>query len=296
MQLTDEYCRYLLNKWGKEYFEKHPYLKIEKASARKLKLDCWSLYLYGKTAKIVYTKCAINPEYIKARNENKKNEKTTFIKSEDERFSNSISRSRSRVFELAMCNEFKYFCTFTQDQKLRDRFNLTEFRKDFTQLIRNINRNRTSENKIQYLLIPEQHKNGAWHLHGLLKGLTNEDLTAFTLKDKIPMKLKKQIMNGETVYNWHRYQRSFGYFTCTEIRNFEATAKYITKYISKDLQAGVIESGNHLFFASQGLKGRETIIKNSYEKCIVDKFDFENDYCKIKYIDLGCENIENKTE
>ena len=30
-----------------------------------------------------------------------------------ERFSQSVSRSRSLVFEIAMCNDFEYFCTFT---------------------------------------------------------------------------------------------------------------------------------------------------------------------------------------
>jgi len=169
---------------------------------------------------------------------------------------------------------------------MRDRFNLKEFRTDLAQFVRNLNRNRAEKQKIKYLLIPEQHKDGAWHMHGLFMGLTDKDLTPFTLKDKIPMKIKKQLMNGETVYDWHRYRKAFGYFTCTEIKDGNACAKYITKYISKDLQKTIRESGEHLFFASQGLKNKEVICKNNGDFCPFNEWDYENDYVKLKEIVL----------
>lgn len=200
-------------------------------------------------------------------------------KSENARFAQSISRTKSRVFELAACNEFQHFCTFTQDEKLRDRFDLSDFRKDFAQLVRNINRGR--ETKIKYLLIPEKHKNGAWHMHGLLSGLQPDDLRPFELTENIPERLKKMIRGGTAVYDWTRYRRAFGYFTCTEIESREACAKYVTKYISKDLQKTVREGGEHLFFASQGLKGRKTLIKNCADPCPVEKWDFENDFIRV---------------
>lgn len=82
--------------------------------------------------------------------------------------------AKARVNELALCNEFEYFCTFTQSDELRDRFDLKAFRKDFAMFVRNENRRR--EKKIKYLLVPERHKDGAWHMHGLLMGLTSDDL------------------------------------------------------------------------------------------------------------------------
>lgn len=50
------------------------------------------------------------------------------------RLSNSISRSRSRVWELAMCNPWQYWCTFTTDEKKIDRFNLDTYQKNFLNL------------------------------------------------------------------------------------------------------------------------------------------------------------------
>ena len=269
-------------------------------SGQKLLHDVYNAYAYGDTVKIVYIKCArrlekpftgfyytepekrVIPKNIGCSEYTPLSRLCTLddvSKSENARFSQSISRTKSRVFELAACNEFQYFCTFTQDEKLRDRFDLSDFRKDFAQLVRNINRGR--ETKIKYLLIPEQHKNGAWHMHGLLTGLQSDDLRPFELTENIPERLKKMIRNGTAVYDWTRYRRAFGYFTCTEIESREACAKYVTKYISKDLQKTVRESGEHLFFASQGLKGRQTLIKNCAEPCPVEKWDFENDFIRI---------------
>lgn len=271
--------------FAKSHFKKHPFPQAtEKHLISGQRHDIFNIYAYGDIIKIVYIK--------RGRNLKNPDHKPNFIpekrdlteKEKNERFSQSISRSKARIFELAMCNEFTHFCTFTQDQKKRNRFDLFEFRKDFSQFIRNQNRFRDEESKIKYLLIPEQHKNGAWHMHGLLMGLGENDLKEFSTKDHIPKRIKDQIKNGEKVFDWLKYRKSFGYFTCTEIKEKGACSKYITKYISKDLQKTIHESGEHLFFASKGLKGREVILKNCAENCPFDEWDFENDYVKVKEI------------
>ena len=248
--------------------------------------DYWSAYDYGDVVRFVYIKSA--PETPRPEREDffddlppKKKIETFSQRSDEERFKSSVTRSKNRIFELAMCNEFTHFCTFTQDQEKRNRFDLADFRKDFAQLVRNLNRDRQPDSKIKYLLIPEQHKDGAWHMHGLLKGLTDSDLRKFELSEKLPLSIKRQLQKGEAVYDWTRYRKAFGYFTCTEIKEQTACAKYITKYISKDLQKTVREAGEHLFFASQGLKGREPIVKNCSEPCPITEWDFENEYVKI---------------
>ena len=244
--------------------------------------DYFSIYLYGSIVKVVYHKTGIIEQSKK-----EKSFVSKIPKSEDERFSSSISRTKSKVFELSACNEFTHFCTFTQDEKMRDRFDLKAFRKDFTMLIRNMNRNRSEDNKIKYLLIPEKHKKGGWHLHGLFMGLTDNDLRAFTLSEKLPYHIRHSLQRGKTVYDWTAYRKRFGYFTCTKIENPEACSRYITKYISKDFQKEVRGANEHLFFASQGLKRREPIVLNSFDPCPFTDFDFENDFIKIKTFSLN---------
>ena len=276
------YYEYLL----KSATEKVGYDFKDHGKQGRLNNDFWSAYDYGDVVKIVYVKNA--PPTAKPPKEGAP-AKPKFEKQErpeGERFSNSVSRSKARIFELAMCNEFTHFCTFTQDEKKRDRFDLKEFRKDFAQLVRNLNRERAEGEKIKYLLIPEQHKDGAWHMHGLLKGLKDTDLRQFELDEKLPYRIREQIKKGAKIYDWRRYRRAFGYFTCTEIKSGSACAKYITKYISKDLQKSVNAAGEHLFFASQGLKSRETIMKKCFDKCPITEWDFENDYVKIAEIKI----------
>ena len=253
----------------------------------KIDHDTWYLYRYGDGVKVVYLK--YGKEAPKRKIE--QNTKPLSQKEENTRLSQSVSRTKSTIFELAICNEFTHFCTFTQDENIvGDRFDLAKFRKDFAQFIRNENRGR--ENKIKYLVVPEQHKNGAWHFHGLLSGLTDQDLRKFTLSEKLPMRIKKPIMNGENVYNWDKYAKKFGFFTATDIKSHVACSKYITKYITKEVVKNNLSKGQHSYFASQGLKRRELILRTDVEPCPITNWGFENDYIKTAWFD----NAEEYTE
>lgn len=247
--------------------------------------DYWSAYLIGDEIKYVYFKNGyIHPD------EPKKNKPLTLPKNnnivtDSERLKNSLSRTRSTVFELAKCNEFNFFCTFTLDKNLRDRNDLGAFVKSFGQFVRDMNRKR--ENKITYLCLPEQHTKGGWHLHGLLNNLEiGQDLVPFKKSDYIPKKLINRIENGENIYNFPLYAKKFGYFTATKIKDKNACSKYITKYITKDLQSEILDCGKHLFYASKGLNRKECIVKNSFEQAPFSDWDFENEYIKIKTVKI----------
>lgn len=284
----DEYILYLETEEVKKIIARRPPPTTTPPSEPKQHAthDVFNIYRYGDIIKVVYLKTC---PAIKTGERSKKSKikgKAENAEQSAERFAQSLSRTRARIFELAACNEFTHFCTFTQDKEKRDRFNLTEFREDFAQLVRNLNRSRAAGDKIKYLLIPEKHKKGGWHMHGFLKGLTPDDLRLFTLDEKLPQRLRKQLKEGAKIYDWTRYRRSFGYFTCTEIENGTAAAKYITKYVTKDVAETARESGAHLFFASQGLKGRKKLEWRSFDKCPVDNWDFENDFVKVKEYQL----------
>ena len=290
--------------------------------------DVWHAYSYGDKIKVVYVKASARriskqeplfseleglPDWLKAEAirstiyggtfvssssegdfpEAPRRDRSAEWKATEERLQSSISRTKNRIFELAMCNEFTMFCTLTQDEKkVRDRYDLDTFRKDFAHFVRNLNRSR--DVPIKYLMIPEQHKDGAWHIHGFFSVLeVGTDLTSFTLEDRIPYRLRKMIENGETVYNWPKYAKKYGFFTATAIKSKVAASSYITKYVTKDVAKQALESGRHLFFASQGLKGREVVVHDNLDQSgelvfcpIADgEWDFENDYVKVKWID-----------
>ena len=172
--------------------------------------------------------------------------------STSERFRQSVSRTRNRVFEIAACNSFDWFGTFTLDKEKYDRYDLSKFRKDFAQFLRD-ERKRTGA-RIEYLLIPERHQDGAWHMHGLLRGLPADAL--FPFDERAPRKLR-----DGGYFNWPRYQRRFGFCSFGAIRDQAKVAGYVTKYIAKGLDERSEDKDVHLYFASRGLARAEQIMR-----------------------------------
>lgn len=80
----------------------------------------------------------------------------------------SISRTRRNIRELALSNGFEYFATLTINSEHCDRFHLTECQELLRKKLKKLKR----KNEVfAYLFITEKHKNGAFHFHGLIKGV-----------------------------------------------------------------------------------------------------------------------------
>ncbi len=200
----------------------------------------------------------------------------------DEKTDESISRTRSRIFELAYCNSWQWFFTATLDPKKYVRSDLTMFHKILTQWLRNYNKKYNLN--IKFILIPELHSDGvSWHIHGLLFGLPVEYLKQFILGEKMSVKLAEKVKNGELLYNWLPYAEKFGFCDLEPIRSHEAVSKYITKYISKSLENSVKDLNAHMYYCSRGLNRAEIIKKGTMSANIVP--DFENDYCRISWLE-----------
>lgn len=90
------------------------------------------------------------------------------------RFEASLVRSKSRVMQLGFNNKWDYFVTLTLDERKVDRYDyksvikvLLKFFDDYKQ---------RKSNFFRYPVIPEQHKDGAWHFHGFLANIAPADL------------------------------------------------------------------------------------------------------------------------
>ena len=198
----------------------------------------------------------------------------------DEKLPENIRRAKSKVFELALCNEFTHFCTLTFSQdKVLDRYDLEGCMKSFCKWLNNYNNRKTSA-AVRYLLIPEPHKDGAWHLHGLVSGIPEADLRQFQLDEHLPDHIRKELSKGHQVFQWMPYDKKFGYCTLSPIRSTDAVSKYITKYVTKELGSSVKELNAHLYYRSQGLKQKELLY--SAPDCVLPDPDYEGAYSKIK--------------
>jgi hypothetical protein len=201
----------------------------------------------------------------------------------EEKLDNNISRAKSMIFEYAACNEFDYFVTFTLSKDKHDRYDLTGFIKKLGQDIRDLRKRKGID--IKYLLIPEPHKDGAWHMHGLIKGIPLEQLELFTLEDKLPNRLLDMIKKGRKIYNWPLYSEKYGFCTLEKVRSQIAISKYITKYISKALRVELSrEKEKKLYYNTKGLSTALEVYRGLYNPKIDIVPDYENEYVKTKML------------
>lgn len=200
----------------------------------------------------------------------------------DDKLLQALSRARRVCLELALCNDWKWFATFTIAQNNYDRKNLDGFYERFSEWLKY--QKKKYQVKIPYLLVPEKHRDGSWHMHGFFNADIDQFLVSF--KDQwecganIPYKL---VQNG--YFNWPEYQKKFGFCSFGKIRDHDATAFYATKYISKSFQGDARRVGLKLYYCSQGLN-RAQFFGSVYGPCPALDVHLKNDYeyCKTGFI------------
>lgn len=209
----------------------------------------------------------------------------------NEKMREAKCRARARIFELAFCNDWDWFFTGTLNSKLYDRTNLIKFHKDLTKWLHNYARNRKIP-KIDFLLIPELHKDGkSWHMHGLLHGLPVDHLTQFQIGMTMGAGLAEKVQRGDEVYNWEPYMRKFGFCDLERVKDSEAVSKYCCKYITKSLQHSVKESGAHMYYHSRGLRRSKIVAVGSFGG-VLPAPEYSNDYCTVSWLPYTDDNLK----
>ena len=93
--------------------------------------------------------------------------KETFY-SEEEIERISLSRTKNRIKEICLCNDFEFFGTITVNSVNSDRFSLTECQEKMKKLCHKLKRKNSD---FKFIFITEKHKNGAFHFHGMFTGV-----------------------------------------------------------------------------------------------------------------------------
>lgn len=171
-----------------------------------------------------------------------------------EKLNNSISRARSRVFEYVMNNDFYYYVTLTLNRN-NNRFDLDTARKKISNIIRYLRKKGLTN--LEYILIPELHKDGAIHFHGFFTSGFGEDF----------------YINKYGFLSWSSYDK-IGFSNISKIRNYKRCACYITKYINKDICSR--NKGSYIYFHSQGLSSNKPLCDITTCGLLPYRFDFEN--------------------
>lgn len=153
-------------------------------------------------------------------------------------------RAKQRIWDIARSNHWDYFFTLTLDPKQVDRFNYIEC----ANLIKRFTKSLAYYN-CKWIIVPEQHKSGAYHFHGLLQGTP-------------PLKIGKVLEDGTVLYNFENYE--FGFTSCSKIKDSQSVCTYLTKYITKEMS---VPQGQKRYWYSRHLNAPTFI----YEEVMSDK-------------------------
>lgn len=172
----------------------------------------------------------------------------------------SLSRTRRNIRELALCNDFEYFCTLTVNSSKCDRYSLDEVQDNLRKCLRNI---RNSSDNFKYLIVTEKHQDGAFHFHGLMSGVSDLYINEFGYLSNSKLDV-------------------LGFNSFSKIESIEKVSNYILKYISK---CCVKNSKNQVYISSRGLKKAERSELNTNIKNDI-KFSYSNDFADILDFDV----------
>lgn len=162
-----------------------------------------------------------------------KKESSGNVLSEEERKRvryNNLYNAKQNVIDLAYHNslikEWEWFITLTFAPGEVDRFNYEAVAEKLSSFLDNLKH----QNKdMRYVILPELHKNGAVHFHGIFSNVPN-----LKIEDARNVKTNKLIYkNGCKIYNIKNYK--YGFTTASKIKSQEAVSVYISKYMTKDL-------------------------------------------------------------
>ena len=197
------------------------------------------------------------------------------------RMDESLSRTRRIIKDTILCNSFSLFCTFTFDSsKVEDRFDFPSLRKQLCQFFNNYRKRYDS--CFRYLVIPEHHKDGAIHFHGVIT-LPRGLCTPLYVYKHINEGFSYRFKNKNHYCDWPAFSERFGYFSCSLIRKPEACSTYVAKYITKELaQWG---KNYQLVLKSKGLKKPELVYASDTDRLQLKPNDVDNEWCQSAWAD-----------
>lgn len=159
-------------------------------------------------------------------------------KSEGDDRLRSMRRARAKLRRLALANDFQYFVTLTLDKERIDRYDPKAIMQKVNRVLDNLVR----RHGLRYILVPEQHQDGAFHFHGFFAGDSLQVVDSGTIdlpwesKPKRPRDEQERAawlaQGGHVVYNLPQWP--LGFTTAIALYGtYSAAVAYVCKYVGK---------------------------------------------------------------
>lgn len=193
----------------------------------------------------------------------------------------SMTRTKNMIYHIARSNVWEWFVTLTIAPSPKiDRYDFKECSEKVRKWFNNLRSRKAPD--LYYLIVPEQHKDGAWHFHGLLGGCAGLSFVDSGKKS-----------GKEPIYNFENWK--FGFSTATAVQDTSRVSSYISKYITKTLVQET--KGLRRYWTSANCKRAEVeeylltgedlkrYLDKLYEKMTWKK-RLENGYYSIEYFEI----------
>ena len=158
-------------------------------------------------------------------------------------------RARKQLFELCACNDLNLFFTLTLDKEKIDRY-------DYKTVVRRFGQwadNRVRRKGLRYVAVPELHRDGAVHFHGLCNAASCRLVDSGKTDKK----------SGQKVYNLADW--NLGFTTAIYVYGArDAAAHYVAKYVTKQQCGGTI-GGRYYLHGGDLQRARCTYYHEDYE-------------------------------
>lgn len=150
---------------------------------------------------------------------------------------NNMKRAKGKIYDYSRANEWDWFVTLTFNPEKVDRYDYSACTRKLSDWLHNMRKG--AGEGFKYIVVPERHKDGAFHFHGL-----------FANCDSLSIEFSGHYTkDGEKIYNIGKYK--LGWTTATKVKTNEAVTKYITKYTTKDLMEHI--RGKKKYWVSRNL-------------------------------------------
>jgi len=209
--------------------------------------------------------------------------------------SDSVRASRSRtinkVYDIARSNMWEWFFTLTFNPEKVNSYNYAEVVKRLSLWLNNM---RKKCPDMKYIVVPEKHKSGRWHFHGLFADVGKLDfIDSGYVSD-----------SGKVIYNVGNYK--LGFSTAIKLDGSPKVVSYLCKYITKEVCEAT--KGKKRYWASRNVKLPEimdfdvTMDINDILKCcdvVNGHLKSLEGYVNVSYIDAPiystntCSFVEN---
>lgn len=196
----------------------------------------------------------------------------------------SLRRTRQRISDYVLCNQFELFVTFTFAKNRQD---INEKRRQMANWLKN---QRKRNGKFDYLIVPEFHKDRqSLHFHALFYGYCGAIRPAINPTTNTPIIQKRQ-----PIYTLPEYTLGFNNAKRIMVSNESTTriAQYIKKYITKDMP---IFFGKQRYWASKDLR----LPKIQYNpepwfKAIRPDWGVDNEFGRLMEFNIGKNSIVDR--